>query len=372
MARALAASAARDPRRSSAATSVPQEADNWNPEAVWKHLRYRTTERWLDGAGRGVPSVHALRRRRQHEVLGQRAVSAAARGLSGDRAPGRRVAGVADRLRHARAVLRARRAAVPRARAARRRSDRAAARAVSLRRRFRTRPAWRTIVDGLRRQGLHPSPLPLGLIRPGEPGGCMLCSTCNSFPCRIHAKSDAEVCGVEPALASANVTLWTNARALRLVADPAGQEGRGGRGRAQRRDRPRRGAARRRVVRRRQLGGAAAAIGQRHASRRPRELVGAGRPPLHGAPGDDDAGLPPAAEERHGVSEDRGDQRLLLRAARTATYPLGQIQSQGRTHGVMAQTRGARGSRCGRTTPGWRAASTGWRCPRICRATTTA
>ena len=21
--------------------SVPQEADNWNPEAVWKHLRYR-------------------------------------------------------------------------------------------------------------------------------------------------------------------------------------------------------------------------------------------------------------------------------------------------------------------------------------------
>ena len=31
--------------------SVPQEADNWNPEAVWKHLRYRTTERWLDAQG---------------------------------------------------------------------------------------------------------------------------------------------------------------------------------------------------------------------------------------------------------------------------------------------------------------------------------
>ena len=79
------------------------------------------------------------------------------------------------------------------------------------------------IVDALRRQGLHPSHLPLGLIRPGEPGGCILCSTCNSFPCRIHAKSDAEVCGIEPALTSPNVELWTNARALRLIADSAGR-----------------------------------------------------------------------------------------------------------------------------------------------------
>ena len=27
---------------------VPQEDENWNPEAVWKHLRYQTKERWLD------------------------------------------------------------------------------------------------------------------------------------------------------------------------------------------------------------------------------------------------------------------------------------------------------------------------------------
>jgi choline dehydrogenase-like flavoprotein len=80
-----------------------------------------------------------------------------------------------------------------------------------------------TIVDGLRQQGLHPSSLPLGLIRPGEPGGCVLCGTCNSFPCRIHAKSDAEVCGIEPALEAGNVELWTNARARGLVTDPAGK-----------------------------------------------------------------------------------------------------------------------------------------------------
>lgn len=39
--------------------SVPSEPDNWNPEAVWKHLRYRTTERWLDAQGRSFrPYTH--------------------------------------------------------------------------------------------------------------------------------------------------------------------------------------------------------------------------------------------------------------------------------------------------------------------------
>ena len=32
------------------------------------------------------------------------------------------------------------------------------------------------------------------------------------------------MCGIEPALASANVEIWTNARALRLVADSAGKK----------------------------------------------------------------------------------------------------------------------------------------------------
>ena len=30
---------------------VPTEPENWDPEAVWKHLRYRTTDRWLDQHG---------------------------------------------------------------------------------------------------------------------------------------------------------------------------------------------------------------------------------------------------------------------------------------------------------------------------------
>ncbi|MBI4476007.1 MAG: GMC family oxidoreductase, partial [Acidobacteria bacterium] len=31
---------------------IPQEPENWDPEAVWKDRRYRTPERWLDGKGR--------------------------------------------------------------------------------------------------------------------------------------------------------------------------------------------------------------------------------------------------------------------------------------------------------------------------------
>ncbi|MEO8677697.1 MAG: GMC family oxidoreductase [Vicinamibacterales bacterium] len=75
------------------------------------------------------------------------------------------------------------------------------------------------IVEKLKRQGLHPSPLPLGLQ-----DHCIFCNTCNSFACKIHAKSDAEVCGVAPATAQANVTLWTNAHARRLITDPSGKK----------------------------------------------------------------------------------------------------------------------------------------------------
>jgi choline dehydrogenase-like flavoprotein len=31
---------------------VPQEPENWSPEAVWRTLRYQTSERWVDERGR--------------------------------------------------------------------------------------------------------------------------------------------------------------------------------------------------------------------------------------------------------------------------------------------------------------------------------
>ena len=74
------------------------------------------------------------------------------------------------------------------------------------------------IVERLKQQGLHPSALPLGL----QPH-CILCNTCNSFPCKVESKSDAEVCCVRHAIARPNVTLWTHALARRLLTGPGGR-----------------------------------------------------------------------------------------------------------------------------------------------------
>lgn len=81
--------------------------------------------------------------------------------------------------------------------------------------------------DDLRREGLHPFPLPLGVrldeSRP-ERSECIRCSTCDGFPCLVNAKSDAQVTCVDPALRTGNVTLLAGAKALRLVTSPSGRE----------------------------------------------------------------------------------------------------------------------------------------------------
>ncbi|WUH99563.1 GMC family oxidoreductase [Spirillospora sp. NBC_00431] len=83
-------------------------------------------------------------------------------------------------------------------------------------------PVIARLDDRLRRQGLNPFHLPMGVdYRPG--GGCVRCSTCDGFPCLVRAKSDAEVCAVRPALASGNVDISTRTKVIRLRTDPAGR-----------------------------------------------------------------------------------------------------------------------------------------------------
>ena len=197
---------------------VPQEDHNWDPAAVWKDLRYRTTETWLDEHGQSFrPYTHYCvggntkfwgtvmyrlrpedfgavehidgtspawpidydtlapyydRAERIYEVHGQQGL---------DPTEGPRGAYPFPPVAHARVVG--------------------------------------EIVEKLKAQGLHPSPLPLGLRE-----NCIFCNTCNSFPCKIHAKSDADVCAVRPAIQSPNVSLWTNAIARRLITDSAGKK----------------------------------------------------------------------------------------------------------------------------------------------------
>jgi choline dehydrogenase-like flavoprotein len=59
-------------------------------------------------------------------------------------------------------------------------------------------------------------------LRPG--GGCVRCRTCDGFPCLLGAKSDAETCGVRPALAQGStVRLLTGTRVVRLETDASGR-----------------------------------------------------------------------------------------------------------------------------------------------------
>jgi choline dehydrogenase-like flavoprotein len=74
--------------------------------------------------------------------------------------------------------------------------------------------------------GLRPFHVPLGImLNEGDrrASKCIRCATCDGFPCLVQAKSDAEVCGVAPALAHANVSLLTGAYVSRLETDGSGR-----------------------------------------------------------------------------------------------------------------------------------------------------
>lgn len=201
--------------------AVPQEPENWSPEAVWQHRRYQTSERWVDDrGGLFAPYTHynvggntkfwgsVLFRLRREDFDARELMDGVSPAwpISYDTlAP---YYARAEALYHVHGDVGSDPTEPPRGPYPNAPIPHA--------------PGMSALVDKLRHLGLHPSALPLGLIHPGEPGGCILCNTCNSFPCKIHRKSDAEVCGIEPALSRSNVALWTNARAERLVTNPAG------------------------------------------------------------------------------------------------------------------------------------------------------
>jgi choline dehydrogenase-like flavoprotein len=87
-------------------------------------------------------------------------------------------------------------------------------------------PRIQQLADDLAAAGLHPFHAPCGvqLLEANMPySPCVRCQNCDGFPCAVHGKSDAEVFGVRPALEHSNVTLLTNARAVRLETDDAGK-----------------------------------------------------------------------------------------------------------------------------------------------------
>ena len=88
-------------------------------------------------------------------------------------------------------------------------------------------PRIQQLHDRLLQRGLRPFHVPLGIMldeRDPQASRCIRCETCDGFPCLLHAKSDAQVICVEPALAHPNVTLLTNATVARLETGPSGRE----------------------------------------------------------------------------------------------------------------------------------------------------
>jgi choline dehydrogenase-like flavoprotein len=317
---------------------VPVEAENWSPAAVWQDLRYRAQERWLDEDGREfAPYIHygvggntkfwgsVLYRLRCEDFR----ATEHADGISPawpidyetlapyyDRAEalyqvhGDATTDPTEPPRPPYAY-----AAVPHS------------------------PEMAEIVTGLRQQGLHPSSLPLGLLSPGQPGGCVLCDTCNSFPCKLQAKSDAETCGMRPAVQSGNVTLWTNTHARRLIAAADGR-------RVEAVEIDRAGEILRLEARLFVVScgavNSAALLLRSATDRQPAGLANS-------------SGMVGTRYMAHLATMMQGFRPLrknttvfqktvaindFYRPHADLPYPLGQIQSQGRTHGVMAQVVG--------------------------------
>ncbi len=321
---------------------IPQEDENWSPHAVWGELRYRTSERWLDLLGKEfVPYMHycvggnskfwgtvlyRLRSEDFGEIQHRGGVSPAWPITYETLVP---YYDRAERLYHVHGQDGSDPTEPPRGP-------------------FPYPPVEHqgriaVIVERLRALGLHPSHLPLGLLRPGEPGGCILCNTCNSYPCKLRLKSDADVCSVTPALAHDNVTLWTNAYAERLVTNGSGDKVVAAEltreGQSVRVEAPLfvvacgavnsaalllRSASK---VHRDGLANSSGLVGRNYMSHVV-TMLGAFMPPRHDT----------MFQKTVAIND------FYLRGP-DADYPLGQVQSQGRSHAAIARAAGPPGSR---------------------------
>lgn len=86
-------------------------------------------------------------------------------------------------------------------------------------------PRIQHLAEDFAAMGVKPFHVPLGiqLKENDRKSSCVRCATCDGFPCLVNAKSDAQICGVDYALAFSNVSLLTNATVTRLETDATGR-----------------------------------------------------------------------------------------------------------------------------------------------------
>jgi choline dehydrogenase-like flavoprotein len=88
-------------------------------------------------------------------------------------------------------------------------------------------PRIQQLHDNLVKAGYHPFHAPAAIMLEENyraRSKCIRCDTCDGYPCLVHAKADAEVVAVRPALKHPNVTLVTQAEAVKLTTSPSGRE----------------------------------------------------------------------------------------------------------------------------------------------------
>jgi choline dehydrogenase-like flavoprotein len=201
---------------------VPREPENWSPRAVFIERRYKPAERWLDGAGRHfAPGVHyvvggstkvygaSLPRFREQDftaVEHQEGTSPAWPFSYADLEP---YYGEAEQMYRVHGTT----GEDP------------------------TEP-WRStpfpfnalehepyvaeLAARLREQGVNASANAMGVDHRAG-GACIRCGTCDGFPCKLDAKSDAETCGINPAIATGHARLLTGVRVRRIVTERTGR-----------------------------------------------------------------------------------------------------------------------------------------------------
>lgn len=201
---------------------LPQEAANWDAETVFNSNRYHTDEQWLDGTGKPFKPVTGYHVGGNTKFYG----AAVLRRRLADFEPRRHIDGTTPAWPIGYAELEPHYAQAESwyfAHGEAGVDPTEAPREAYPYPPLRHEPRIQGIYDALREAGLHPFTLPLALHRDeNDPGRspCIRCDTCDGFPCRLHAKGDAEVCGVAPALAHPNVRLLTRTRVQRLICGP--------------------------------------------------------------------------------------------------------------------------------------------------------
>ncbi|HEV2922445.1 MAG TPA: GMC family oxidoreductase [Solirubrobacteraceae bacterium] len=86
-------------------------------------------------------------------------------------------------------------------------------------------PRIQQLSEDLTAEGHHPFHAPCGILLNEANmaySTCVRCPDCDGFPCLVHAKADAELIAVRPAVEYNNVTLLRNARAVALRTNDSG------------------------------------------------------------------------------------------------------------------------------------------------------